>query len=782
MTDTAPWEDYAPGANVSEPAPKGEAGPWDDFSVSANPDDSSGTKTGAPVPQPVYDAALFKKRVGRSPEPAELANFKALKGAGFAGDQGTAAGSFKGMGEAALATGAGTLKGISHAVNDVLPDWGGSKAAVEKEIETDPVLNYRGGSEAKPYLEGVSKLTAPVTWAANKAHNAIASVAGNRAADVAGDVATLLPGARGMRPEGGWNTLMKDPEAPPATSVAAIPTAESVLADQAANAKTNMGAAAAAPDISGLSAETKQAIVDAGKNGAQIPQDVLNRHIDAETLPLPEGTTPLRLRKGQATGDQQQLSDEKNLRADPDTQGLLSDSITDQDQKLGASMGEIRRRATPDIVQRSTQEHGQANIDNIKARDNATVVDMRQKYKALADKNGGQMPIDAGEAASRIDDQLANGFLTKTAAEDPAISEVLDRLKSGAPITFEQFENARTNLATVQRRGGSTAAAAGIVRNALESMPLPPEAQGLKDLADTARQAAKARFDTIEQNPAYEAAINDNVPKDANGLHVIGATSPLADKFMEQYYLGNGPNASRAYIQRMKGVMQDYPDFSNSIEAASLNKLRDAAGLDEFDAGPFKNAGYRNARNAMDHKADVLMSPRSVEHTDQLKRVSGYVNDEGKASSVNRSNTALTLQRFGAVYPTEPGLASQLADVGADVVAGHAGPVGVLGKRIGQGMLKKSRTAKEIQAMKDAKLKFARDATAPGAGLHIPARATGGRIPRATGGKVDHEALVERLIQRWKAAKKATDATTKPLLNVPDAAIVKALDVAQQHI
>jgi hypothetical protein len=56
------------------------------------------------------------------------------------------------------------------------------------------------------------------------------------------------------------------------------------------------------------------------------------------------------------------------------------------------------------------------------------------------------------------------------------------------------------------------------------------------------------------------------------------------------------------------------------------------------------------------------------------------------------------------------------------------------------------------------------------------------RPKRASGGKVDHEALVEKLMKRWKAAKKATDATTKPLLNVPDAAIARALEIAGEHI
>ena len=37
-------------------------------------------------------------------------------------------------------------------------------------------------------------------------------------------------------------------------------------------------------------------------------------------------------------------------------------------------------------------------------------------------------------------------------------------------------------------------------------------------------------------------------------------------------------------------------------------------------------------------------------------------------------------------------------------------------------------------------------------------------------------------MNKAKHAKKATDSVTKPLLNAPDEAIVKALDVAQQAI
>jgi len=103
------------------------------------------------------------------------------------------------------------------------------------------------------------------------------------------------------------------------------------------------------------------------------------------------------------------------------------------------------------------------------------------------------------------------------------------------------------------------------------------------------------------------------------------------------------------------------------------------------------------------------------------------------------------------------------------ILGAKAGPVGaIVGEKVGakvSGFTKASREAKHAanvsQALRD--------------NLN---RATGGRVERATGGKVDHEALLEKLIQRWKSAKKMNDAGTETLLKAPDASIIRALDIA----
>jgi len=68
--------------------------------------------------------------------------------------------------------------------------------------------------------------------------------------------------------------------------------------------------------------------------------------------------------------------------------------------------------------------------------------------------------------------------------------------------------------------------------------------------------------------------------------------------------------------------------------------------------------------------------------------------------------------------------------------------------------------------------------------LNVTPQTANQPITRATGGRVgsDHERLVGRLMTLAERAKREVNTSTEPLLNVPDAAIVKALHVANQAI
>jgi hypothetical protein len=169
------------------------------------------------------------------------------------------------------------------------------------------------------------------------------------------------------------------------------------------------------------------------------------------------------------------------------------------------------------------------------------------------------------------------------------------------------------------------------------------------------------------------------------------------------------------------------PEFSSSIEAATLNKLRASAGIDEFGNGNFRSDTYLKARTALEPKVTGLLSAQAAADTAHLQRVTADVNYEGKGSSINRSNSALTLQRFGAPPPSltaPPSIAGQLAGHGVGMALDLAHPgLGVV-KTIGGTILKGRRSAQaaeaaaqQVQALKDAKLNFALDATKHGAGI-----------------------------------------------------------------
>jgi hypothetical protein len=341
------------------------------------------------------------------------------------------------------------------------------------------------------------------------------------------------------------------------------------------------------------------------------------RHIEADSLPV-----PVRLTEGQATGDIVKLSNEQNRRGrDPE----LAQRFNEQNGLLIENLNEIRGNAAPDAYGTKIIENSQGIIDAYKTIDTARSEKITAAYKALEDANGGQFPIDGITLAKNAETML--GKKLKTEFLSPSIKSQLERFKSGEPMTFENFEAMRTNLAAEIRKAersgdGNAAMASSIVREALEQLPLTGQAAGkLKPLADTARGLAKERFDMLKKDPAYKAAVDDAV---------------AADKYLQKFVV-NGVNKN---IATMVSHLGKDSVAHQHMAAGTVNWLKDKAGIVD-ETGNFTQAGFNKALKQLDDVKNMeqIFTPDAASQLKTLGNVARYTQAQPRGAFVNNSNT-----------------------------------------------------------------------------------------------------------------------------------------------
>lgn len=415
--------------------------------------------------------------------------------------------------------------------------------------------------------------------------------------------------------------------------------------------KQSMGAASVAPDLSNASPELRQAIREAAKKtGGAVDPEVLSRHLEADTLPI-----PIRYTEGQATRDPDLFSSEVNQRA---KHPEFAQRFAEQKQALADNMDEIRREAAPSVVGNDHVQNGQQLIDEFKAYDEPIQADIRAKYKALEEANGGQFPLSGQDFVAAADQALAKKMKGRYVPAE--IAGDLAELRDGGPMTFETFENLRTNLAAEARKAerssdGNAAMAVSLVRDALESLPMTGEAANIKPLADAARSASRARHERLRYDPAYKAAVEDSTP--------MGELSPLADKFTEKYIV----NAPVAHVQRMQETLGASDTAREIMAAAPLNYIKSKSGIDMYtNRGELSQAGYNKALAQVRPKLAILAGERAAEQAEALGNVARNIIQAPSGAHVNYSNTATAMMKEGAKGALE----------GAANVAAHGVPVG----------------------------------------------------------------------------------------------------------
>lgn len=400
----------------------------------------------------------------------------------------------------------------------------------------------------------------------------------------------------------------------------------------------------------------------------KINTPVVLRHLEADSLPV-----PVRLTEGQATGNVRLLSEEQNLRG---AQPELANRFNEQNKQLMDNVPLIRERAAPDVYATRTIESSEAIIDAYKAIDEARNTKIREAYKALENAAGGEFPVDGAAIARNANAVLAKKL--KSEFVPTAIKNQLQRFADGEPMTFENFEAMRTNLAAEIRKAkrngdGNAAQASSIVRDALENLPLKGKVGNLKGLADQARKLAKERFDALAKDPAYAAAVDDAV---------------AADKFFDKFVI-NGVNKN---INTMVGTLGRDSVAHQHMKAGAINWLSDKAGMTER-GGNFSQANYNKAVKKLDDARNfqAIFDPESQLQLKTLGNVAAYTQFQPRGSFVNNSNTLV-----GYLANRAAGVAEQAGNVAGLKFAGGV-PLGSMVRQRVQASKEQSRAKQALE-------------------------------------------------------------------------------------
>jgi hypothetical protein len=151
-------------------------------------------------------------------------------------------------------------------------------------------------------------------------------------------------------------------------------------------------------------------------------------------------------------------------------------------------------------------------------------------------------------------------------------------------------------------------------------LPLVGETKELKVLADDARSAAKQRFDLINQDKAYKAAINGKVQ---------------ADDFIQKFVV----NGKKADIDMMVSHLGADSQARQVMAAGIVNWLKSKAGILPDGSGTFTQKGFNQALSNVDPKILAIVGPEVNTQLKALGKTARNIQERPAGAYVNESNT-----------------------------------------------------------------------------------------------------------------------------------------------
>ena len=430
------------------------------------------------------------------------------------------------------------------------------------------------------------------------------------------------PGAIAGGLSAGVNSLMR----PATTGNIIAPVAPPRIIGPFENSPESMGSGRAVdPRLATASPQLQQAVRQAAQEtGGAVNPTAFENHLEADQHGI-------QLTEGQATRDPVAFSNEQNS-----THGDIVKRLNAQNEQMTDAFDEIRRTASPGHVQNDPIENGQIAVDRLKAYDEPIRADITAKYEAAkAASAKGDLQMDGSSFVS--DANAALKPQSKFRFLPGSVKGILDDVANAdGKMTLDDFQAYSTQLgneiAKARRAGdGNAEAAITKVYSALQDTnPIDAETTQAKALFDTARSAAKTRFDELKADPAYRAAVDD---VSLSGV-ARGEPSALADKFLDRYAL----QAPKANVDRMMGKLDE--DAQQAVASHTLSTIRKSAIPASGNVTP---AGFNSALAKYSPKLNSLIQPETQESLESLGRVISNAKTPPPGHFVNYSKSGVIM-------------------------------------------------------------------------------------------------------------------------------------------
>jgi len=368
--------------------------------------------------------------------------------------------------------------------------------------------------------------------------------------------------------------------------------------------------------------------------------DVLENYLKADQFGI-------QLTKGQATGDPNLISIERNERG---LKPQLAEEYAKQNRALAENADLLRKKAGEGTNEINYVGNAERSIEYYKDINKESKTGIKQAYEEIDKLGAGKIKIDSKTLGE-------NAMKALTEKED--IDFLPEKMKSkveefvnGKEINFDQLDNLITQISRETRKAqraedGNAVHALTILRGEVEKLPLLGETAAVKVVADKARSLAAKEFGLLDKRKdTYNAVYADIVNGAADSKDFIPKTI---------FTSKNAP------FKKALDLIADKPEAVQQLKAGTLDymirKSTDAS-------GNFNTSKFREFVDNLDVNgkgaplfSDDWQSIKDLAKTGQL------IEAQPKGSFVSNANTTPAAAQLAKQYGTK--LATKIPIVGS---------------------------------------------------------------------------------------------------------------------